>query len=279
MRMYPLGVFLSLGVHTIRLTGGEPLVRRDLDRLVAMLSARSVPDLSLTTNGALLAAQAEALARAGLRRINVSVDSLLRHRFAQMTRRDALDGVLEGLRAADRAGLTPIKLNCVVIRGTNDDEVVDFARFARDTGYEVRFIEFMPLDADGAWERDRVVPSREVLDAIDAAFPLEPVAHGPEPATVFRFADGAPGSVGVIPSVTEPFCGSCNRIRITAEGALRNCLFALGETDLRAPMRAGATDGELAELIAANVRAKWAGHRINERDFVRPARSMSMIGG
>ncbi len=274
-----VGVFLSLGVHTVRLTGGEPLVRRDLPVLVEMLAGRGVPDLSMTTNGVLLSAQAGALARAGLRRINVSVDSLLRHRFAEMTRRDALDQVMEGLRAAEDAGLGPIKLNCVVIRGTNDDEVSDFARFARSSGTQVRFIEFMPLDADRGWERDRVVPSADVLATIDAAFPLEPIDHGPEPATLYRFADGAPGAVGVIPSVTEPFCASCNRIRLTADGQLRNCLFALDETDLRGLLRGGASDDEIADAIRAGVSSKWAGHRINEADFKRPARSMSMIGG
>ncbi|MGH2831055.1 MAG: GTP 3',8-cyclase MoaA [Actinomycetota bacterium] len=274
-----VGVFLSLGVRTIRLTGGEPLVRRDLHVLVRMLAARGVPDLSLTTNGVLLAEQAAPLAAAGLRRLNVSVDSLLRHRFAELTRRDALDRVMEGLRAAEAAGLSPIKLNCVVIRGTNDNEVVDFARFARSSGYQVRFIEYMPLDADETWSRDQVVPSKEILDAIGAVYPLERVEHGPEPAVVWRFADGAPGGVGVIASVTEPFCSSCNRIRITAEGALRNCLFALGETDLRGPLRDGATDAELSELIRGNVAGKWAGHHINRADFVRPSRSMSMIGG
>jgi len=274
-----VGVFMALGVRTIRLTGGEPLARRDLAILVAMLSERAVPDLSLTTNGVLLAEHADTLARAGLRRVNVSVDSLLRHRFAEMTRRDALDRVMEGLRAAESAGLTPIKLNCVVVRGTNDDEVVDFARFARETGYEVRFIEFMPLDAQGAWTRDAVVPSREVLDRIDAAYPIEPVRHGPEPATMWRFRDGARGAVGVIASVSEPFCSSCNRIRITADGQFRTCLFALEETDLRALLRDGATDHQIADVVRAAVAGKWAGHKINDDDFARPARSMSLIGG
>jgi cyclic pyranopterin phosphate synthase len=274
-----VGVFMSLGVRTVRLTGGEPLARRDLAILVGMLSERAVPDLSLTTNGVLLSEHADALARAGLQRVNVSVDSLLRHRFAEMTRRDALDRVIGGLRAAESAGLTPIKLNCVVVGGTNDDEVVDFARFARETGYEVRFIEFMPLDAQGAWTRDAVVPSREVLERIDAVYPIEPVQHGPEPATMWRFRDGARGAVGVIASVSEPFCSSCNRIRITADGQFRTCLFALEETDLRALLREGATDQKIADVVRAAVAAKWAGHKINDADFARPARSMSMIGG
>src|SRR5437879_2159614 len=205
----------------------------------------------MTTNGLLLAEKAEALAAAGLRRINVSVDSLLRHRFAEMTRRDALERVLDGLRAAERAGLQPIKLNCVVVRGTNDDEVVEFARFARATGYEVRFIEFMPLDAEEAWTRDAVVPSREVLARINAVYPLEPIGHGPEPATMWRFRDGARGAIGVIASVSEPFCSSYNRIRITADGQFRTCLFALEETDLRALLRDGATDRQIADAALA----------------------------
>lgn len=273
------GIFLSLGVRTMRLTGGEPLMRRDLPTLISLLSKRGVPDLSMTTNGMLLDEHADALAGAGLKRINVSVDSLLAHRFAELTRRDALDRVMAGLRAAEAAGLAPLKLNCVVIRGTNDDEVVDFARLARESGYEVRFIEFMPLDADQTWTLDKVVPSDEIIASIGAVFPLERIEHGPEPATVWRFSDGAPGSVGVIPSVTAPFCGSCNRIRITADGQLRNCLFALQETDLRALLRDGATDAQIADAIRENVRGKWAGHHINKSDFTRPARSMSMIGG
>jgi cyclic pyranopterin phosphate synthase len=274
-----VGVFMSLGVHTVRLTGGEPLARRDLPVLVEMLAKRRVPDLSLTTNGVFLAEHAGALARAGLSRVNVSVDSLLRHRFAEMTRRDALDQVMEGLRAAEAAGLQPIKLNCVVVRGTNDDEVVDFARFARETGYEVRFIEFMPLDAEETWTRDAVVPSREVLDRIDAIYPIEPIDHGPEPATMWRFRDGARGAIGVIASVSEPFCTSCNRIRVTADGQFRTCLFAMEETDLRALLRNGATDAEIADSITKAVIGKWAGHKINDTDFLRPARSMSLIGG
>ena len=274
-----VGVFMSLGVHTVRLTGGEPLARRDLPVLVEMLAARGVPDLSLTTNGVLLAEHADALARAGLKRVNVSVDSLLRHRFAEMTRRDALDRVIDGLRAAEAAGLQPIKLNCVVVRGTNDDEVVDFARFARETGYDVRFIEFMPLDEDQAWTRDAVVPSREIVERIAAVYPLDAIEHGPEPATMWRFRDGARGSIGVIASVTEPFCASCNRIRVTADGQFRTCLFALQETDLRALLRDGATDAEIADAIRTAIAEKWVGHKINDADFERPARSMSLIGG
>jgi cyclic pyranopterin phosphate synthase len=275
-----LGVFVGLGVRSLKVTGGEPLVRADLPLLIRMF--REVgPDLdiSLTTNGVLLDRLGGPLAEAGVDRATISCDSLLRHRFAEMTRRDALDKVLAGMRAAEAAGLTPIKVNCVVIGGTNDDEVVEFAGWSRETGYEVRFIEYMPLDAQHAWEREKVVPAARILDAIDAAYPLVREGHEHEPATTYRFADGAPGRIGVIPSVTEPFCDTCNRLRLTAEGMFRNCLFALDETDLRAPLRAGASDEELALAIRSGLWTKWSGHRINHADFVQPARSMSMIGG
>ncbi len=275
-----LAIFVELGVGSIKVTGGEPLVRADLPTLVKMF--REVgPDLdiSLTTNGVLLDTLAAPLAAAGVDRATVSCDSLLRHRFKEMTRRDALDKVLAGLKAAEAAGLTPIKINVVVIGGTNDGEVVDFARWSRATGYEVRFIEYMPLDAQHAWERAKVVPAARILEAIDAAYPLTTTAHGSEPATVYRFADGEPGGIGVIAAVTEPFCETCNRLRLTAEGQVRSCLFSLEETDLRAPMRAGATDAELIALIRGDIWRKWSGHRIDHADFVQPARSMSMIGG
>ena len=275
-----LALFVRLGVRSLKVTGGEPTVRADLPTLVGMF--RDVGpelDISITTNGMLLDRLAGPLADAGIDRATVSCDSLLRHRFAEMTRRDALDRVLAGLRAAQAAGLTPIKINTVVIAGTNDDEVVDFAAWARDTGYEVRFIEYMPLDAEHAWERAKVVPAARILDAIDAVFPLEATSHGAEPATTYRFADGAPGAVGVIASVTEPFCDTCNRLRLTAEGAFRTCLFAMEETDLREPLRTGASDAELETAIRAAVWTKWSGHRINHPDFVQPERSMSMIGG
>lgn len=272
-------VFCRLGVRTVRLTGGEPLMRPDLEDLVSLLAGVGLDDLSLTTNGFLLAQRAEALAAAGLRRVNVSVDSLLRHRFAELTRRDALERVIEGLRAAERAGLSPIKVNCVLVRGTNDDEIISFAELARRTGCEVRFIEVMPLDADEAWTPDLVVPSSEVLARIDAVYPLVADVRGPEPATRQRFVDGAPGAIGVISSVTEPFCGTCNRIRLTADGQLRACLFAREETDLRALVRGGAGDAEIEDSIRTAVRGKWAGHGIGGPGFVRPARSMSMIGG
>jgi cyclic pyranopterin phosphate synthase len=275
-----LGIFVGLGVASIKVTGGEPTVRADLPTLVGMF--REVgPDLdiSITTNGMLLDRLAPPLAEAGIDRATVSCDSLMRHRFAEMTRRDALDKVLAGLKAAEAAGLTPIKINTVVIGGTNDDELVEFARWSRETGYEVRFIEYMPLDAEHAWERAKVVPSARILDTIDAAFSLSPIGHANEPATSYAFADGAPGRIGVIASVTEPFCDTCNRLRLTAEGQVRACLFSLEETDLRGPMRDGASDLELEALIRTTVWRKWSGHRINHADFVQPARSMSMIGG
>lgn len=275
-----VGIFTGLGVKTIRLTGGEPTLRRELSLLVRMIKT-SAPgvDLAMTTNGFLLSELAGPLKEAGLDRVNVSIDSLLDHRFAEITRRDALRRVLEGLRAADDAGMAPIKINCVLVRGQNDDEILDFARLARETGYEVRFIEFMPLDADRSWRRDLVVSEQEVIELIGRSFPLEPKGHGREPAAVWRFADGAPGSVGVIPSVTAPFCSDCNRVRITADGQFRTCLFSLEETDLRAALRSGRSDAEIGEMIQSAVAFKEEGHRINEADFERPVRSMSMIGG
>jgi len=275
-----LRLFVRLGVRSVKVTGGEPTVRADLPTLVAMLrEAAPAVDMSMTTNGVLLDRLARPLADAGLDRVTVSLDSLLRHRFEQMTRRDALDRVLSGIRAAEEAGLVPIKINCVVIGGTNEDEVVEFAGWSREHGHVVRFIEYMPLDAEHAWERAKVVPSARIVAAIDAAHSLVPDGPDHEPATSFRFADGAPGGIGVIASVTEPFCDTCNRLRVTAEGQLRACLFALDETDLRGPMRSGATDEQLEELIRANVWGKWSGHRINHPDFVQPERSMSAIGG
>ena len=275
-----LAIFVGLGVRSLKVTGGEPTVRADLPTLVGMFREVGPElDISMTTNGVLLDRLAEPLAEAGMDRVTVSCDSLMRHRFEEMTRRDALDRVLAGIVAAKEAGLVPIKINCVVIGGQNEGEVVEFARWSRETGYAVRFIEYMPLDAQHEWERAKVVPSASVLEAIDAVFPL--VQEGPdhEPATSFRFADGAPGGIGVIASVTEPFCDSCNRLRVTAEGQVRACLFALDETDLRGPMRAGASDDDLVDLIRANVWHKWSGHRINHPDFVQPERSMSAIGG
>lgn len=273
----------ELGVESIRLTGGEPTVRRDLHRLVAMLAELRTTsgepvELSLTTNGSSLTRLAELLVQAGLKRVNVSLDSLRRERFAAITRRDALGDVLSGIEAAVAAGLEPVKVNAVVVRDQNEDEVVDFATFGREHGVQVRFIEFMPLDATGGWSLDKVVPAEEIVARIGEVYPLEEVAHGPEPASRFRYLDGA-GEIGVIPSVTKPFCGDCDRIRLTAEGQFLTCLFAVDDLDLRTPMRSGASEAFLADLIRTAVGQKWAGHRIGRVDFVRPTRSMSQIGG
>ncbi|MGZ8599137.1 MAG: GTP 3',8-cyclase MoaA [Actinomycetota bacterium] len=275
-----VGLCVGLGVRSLKVTGGEPTVRADLPVLIRLFrEAAPEADISMTTNGVLLDRLAAPLAEAGLDRVTVSLDSLLRHRFEEMTRRDALERVFAGIRAAEVNDLTPVKINCVVIGGTNDGEVVDLARWSRETGHTVRFIEYMPLDAQHAWERAKVVPSARLLETIHAVYALEPVGPDHEPATSYRFADGKPGGIGVISSVTEPFCDTCNRLRLTAEGEVRACLFALEETDLRGPLRAGASDAELEELIRENVRRKWSGHRINHPDFVRPERSMSAIGG
>ncbi|HEV7888741.1 MAG TPA: GTP 3',8-cyclase MoaA [Acidimicrobiales bacterium] len=270
------------GFDGIRLTGGEPTVRAHLPVLVEKLAGLGV-DLSMTTNGATLRLLAEDLRAAGLRRVNVSLDSLRPERFLALTRRDALDKVLDGIDAAIEAGFDPVKVNCVLVRGVNDDEVVDFARFGRSKGVTVRFIEFMPLDADGAWSLASVVPCDEIVAAIDAEFPLEAVGHeGAEPAARWRYRDGG-GEVGVVASVTQSFCGSCDRVRLTAEGQFRNCLFAVRETDLRAVLRAGGddagSDDAVASAIEAEVGRKWAGHAIGQVTFVRPNRSMSQIGG
>lgn len=275
-----VGITIELGVASVKLTGGEPLVRRDVSVLIEKLR-RIAPelDISMTTNGFLLADAAPDLVRAGLDRVTVSCDSLIRHRFAEMTLRDALHEVMRGLEVAAAQGLGPVKVNTVVIRGHNEDEVVAFAELARRTGYEVRFIEYMPLDAQDEWSLAGVVSAREILECISSRFPLRAAAQGAEPGRAFDFADGAPGSVGVIPSVTEPFCASCNRLRLTADGQLRACLFSLEETDLRGPLRAGASDAEIADLMKACVASKWAGHRIGRADFVKPSRSMSQIGG
>jgi cyclic pyranopterin phosphate synthase len=268
------------GFDGIRLTGGEPTVRAHLPVLVEKLAGLGV-DLALTTNGATLRLLAHDLAAAGLRRINVSIDSLRADRFAAITRRDELAKVVDGIDAAVEAGLAPVKLNVVVMRGVNDDELVDFAAFGRDRGLHVRFIEFMPLDAQQAWTNDQVVTQDEIVARIGEAFPLEPVpesVRGSAPAARWRYLDGG-GEVGVIPSVTHAFCESCDRVRLTAEGSLRHCLFATRELDLRSLLRTGATDDDLADAIRGEVGAKWAGHQINQVHFIRPAKSMSQIGG
>ena len=272
------------GVDSIRLTGGEPTVRAHLPILVAKVAALRVGgdgppvDVALTTNGATLRSVADDLVAAGLRRVNVSLDTLRRDRFVELTRRDELDHVLEGIDAAVEAGLEPVKINAVAMRGVNDDEIVDLATFGRERGVTVRFIEWMPLDADQQWRSDAVVPQAEIVAAIDAVYPVEPVSRGHQPAERFLYRDGR-GEVGVIPSVTRPFCDSCDRVRLTAEGQLRSCLFAVDEVDLRSLVRGGATDDDLADAVRRCVAGKWAGHMIGQVQFVRPRRSMSQIGG
>ena len=276
-----VGLLVAMGIEDVRLTGGEPLVRRDFPRLVAMLAVvPGLRDLSLTTNGYLLERDAAALVEAGIDRVNVSIDSLQRDRFFEMTRRDALPQVLRGLDAlAGHPEVHPIKVNAVAMRGFTEDEAVRFAEFARSTAFQVRFIEFMPLDADHAWSPDQVLTGNELRQMINAVHPLEELPREPSAtARVFRFADGR-GEIGFINPVSEPFCADCNRIRLTAEGKLRTCLFSLHETDLRDPVRSGASDDELEELIRNSVWRKELKHRVGEPGFRQPARSMSAIGG
>ena len=266
------------GFDGIRLTGGEPTIRAHITTLVSKLSALGV-DIAMTTNGATLRNCAHDLRDAGLDRINISLDTLDREKFARMTRRDELDNVLLGIEAAQRAGFAPVKINVVVERGVNDDEIVDLARFGRDEGVEVRFIEFMPLDASDEWQRGKVVGQDEIVAQLAEVWPLESVpARGAAPADRWRYLDGA-GTVGVIPTVTKPFCGDCDRVRLTADGQFRTCLFATDEFDLRDALRDGETDDQIATRIAVAVGTKWAGHQINQVTFVRPSRTMSQIGG
>jgi cyclic pyranopterin phosphate synthase len=274
-----VALLAKMGIRSVRLTGGEPLVRRDFPRLAAML-APLAGDLSVTTNGYLLERDAAALVDAGINRFNVSVDSLQRDRFFAMTRRDALPQVLRGLEAlAAHPEAHPIKVNAVALRGFTEDEVLPFARFAREHPYEVRFIEFMPLDGDRSWTRDQVLTGEEVRALITAEFPLEPEPREPSAtARTWRFADGR-GRIGFINPVSEPFCSDCDRIRLTADGKLRTCLFSLNETDLREPLRTGATDAELERIVRAAVWRKELKHRVNEPGFIQPARTMSAIGG
>lgn len=266
----------------MRITGGEPTVRADLPSLIGQLAPLGV-DLSLTTNGTTLVSQAAPLAAAGLRRVNVSLDSLRADRFAAITRRHDFDSVLAGIDAAVAAGLDPVKVNMVVMAGVNDDEVVDMAAFGRQRGVEVRFIEFMPLDAEGAWQRDDVVAAADIVAAVDGVFPLEEEPRtGSAPAQRWRYRDGA-GAIGVIPTVTESFCSTCDRVRLTADGQFRTCLFATDEFDLRALLRAGLAPAELEEQLVATMTSavgdKWAGHQVGQVHFIRPRRSMSQIGG
>jgi cyclic pyranopterin phosphate synthase len=276
-----VGLFAEMGVHDVRLTGGEPLVRRDFPTLAGMLAGvPGVEDLSVTTNGYLLERDAEKLVRAGINRFNVSIDSLQQDRFFEMTRRDALPRVLRGLEVLARfPEAHPIKVNAVAMRGFTEQEALPFAEFARAHPYEVRFIEFMPLDADHSWTPDSVLSGDEIRAAIGAVHPLEPEpreAHAT--ARVYRFRDGK-GRIGFINPVSEPFCGDCNRIRLTADGRLRTCLFSLNETDLRTPLRDGSSDAEIERIVRDAVWRKELKHRVNEPGFVQPARSMSAIGG
>ena len=272
------------GLESVRLTGGEPTVRAHLPLLIERLAGLRRHDggrleLSLTTNGSTLRNVAGDLRDAGLDRINVSMDSLRADRFLALTRRDELANVLAGIAEAKAVGFDPVKVNAVIERGANEDEIVDLARYGRDNGVEVRFIEFMPLDASNEWQRNKVVTQDEIVSAINAEFPLERVpARGAAPADRWRYLDGK-GTVGVIPSVSHPFCGDCDRVRLTSDGQFRTCLFATQETDLRVIMRNGGTDDDIAAAVTAAVAAKWAGHNINTVNFVRPKRTMSQIGG
>ncbi|MEA2232621.1 MAG: 3,8-cyclase [Solirubrobacteraceae bacterium] len=276
-----VSLLASMGVHDVRLTGGEPLVRREFPRLAAMLAAvPGVRDLSVTTNGFLLERDAAALVEAGINRFNVSVDSLQRDRFFEMTRRDALPRVLKGLEVlAQFPEAHPIKINAVGMRDFTETEILPMAEFARTHPYEVRFIEFMPLDADHTWDRSLVLTGDEIRAAIHAVYPLEAEPREPSAtARVYRFADGQ-GKIGFINPVSEPFCGDCDRIRVTAEGKLRTCLFSLHETDLRSPLREGASDGDMRTIIRDAVWRKELKHGVNEPGFRQPERTMSQIGG
>lgn len=276
-------IFVELGVNKVRITGGEPLVRPGVPALIKQLGQiGGLKDISLTTNGIGLITQAQALYDAGLRRINVSLDTLNEEKFEQMTRRKVLSRVIEGLKAAHNCGFNPIKVNAVAMRGFTDDEIVDLATFARENSYQLRFIEFMPLDADDIWGRNMFIPGKEIIEKINAIYPLEPIVLNGEAkndtAKRYRFADND-NEVGVIPSVSEPFCESCNRVRLTADGKFRTCLFSLTETDLLTPLREHAQDEVIAHLILDAVAQKEAGHKINAVDFIKPERNMSRIGG
>ncbi len=273
-------VFAHLGIRKVRITGGEPLVRPGVEEFLAALDAMGFADLSMTTNGHLLAERCERLVTAGLDRINISLDSLNREKFERITRTKSFASVMSGIDAAQNSSLGPAKVNAVLVRGLNDDEVEAFAEFARERGVIMRFIEFMPLDADRHWTRSSVVPSAEVHARIHARWPLEQIPHErSETARKYRFADGAPGEIGLISPVTQPFCGHCSRIRLTADGKLRTCLFSKEDHDLRGMLREGGSDEDLITYIRSVVMEKEEGHRINAPDFVPPNRTMVFIGG
>ena len=285
---YLCEIFVSLGIEKIRLTGGEPMLRRDIETIIGKLaqlkvreSDRTLRDLALTTNGYYLPDRAQSLKNAGLDRITISLDSLKRDVFKQMTGVDVLDKVLAGIQAAKEAQLYPIKINAVIVRGHNDDELVDFAAFAREHDLKMRFIEFMPLDSGHDWSRDDVVSGREIREKINTKFPLVrvDVKRGSETSSRYRFADGAPGEIGIIAPVTEAFCGACSRIRLTADGQLRTCLFSTVEHSVRDVLRSGASRQELIDYIESVVWKKEPRHYINDPGFVAPSRTMSFIGG
>jgi cyclic pyranopterin phosphate synthase len=279
---YATEIFVSLGIEKVRLTGGEPMLRRDIETLVQKLSRiEGLKDLALTTNAFNLAERAAGLKAAGLNRITVSLDSLKRDSFQEITGVDMLERVLEGIRAAERVGLTPVKVNAVIVRGHNDSEVADMAAFAREHGVSMRFIEYMPLDSGHGWTRERVVSGAEIRQSVNESFLLVPkrVERGSETATRYRFADGSAGEIGIIAPVTEPFCGACSRIRLTADGQIRTCLFSKVEHSLRDVIRSNAAPAEVAEYIRAVVLKKEPRHYINETFFEQPARTMSLIGG
>jgi GTP 3',8-cyclase len=281
---YVCDIFVELGIEKIRLTGGEPMMRRDIETIIsklAVLKAEGLLDLALTTNGYFLPDRAQSLKEAGLDRITISLDSLKRDVFKQMTGVDVLDRVLSGIEAAKQAGLQPIKINAVIVRDHNEDEVADFAAFAREHDVKMRFIEFMPLDSGHEWAREQVVSGREIRERINDQFPLVPVDayRGSETSSRYRFADGAPGEIGIIAPVTEPFCGACSRIRLTADGQIRTCLFSTIEHSLRDVVRTGATRPEIIDFIETVVMKKEPRHYINDPGFVAPSRTMSFIGG
>jgi cyclic pyranopterin phosphate synthase len=281
---YACDIFVALGVEKIRLTGGEPMLRRDIETLIrklAPLKQRGLGDLALTTNGYYLPDRAESLKAAGLNRVTISLDSLKADTFRRITGVDVLERVLAGISAARRAGLTPIKINVVIVRGYNEAEVADFAAFARAHDVAMRFIEFMPLDSGHEWSRELVVSGREIRQRIEARFPLvaSAVRRGAETSSRWRFADDAPGEIGIIAPVTEPFCGACSRIRLTADGQIRTCLFSTVEHSLRDVLRSGATRAEIVEYITNVIHKKEPRHYINDPDFRQPARTMSFIGG
>ena len=281
--VYLSEIFVSLGIEKIRLTGGEPMLRRNIETLVAKLSTLKpqLKDLALTTNGFDIPNKAQALKAAGLDRMTISLDTLQTLRFREITGSDSLDSVYEAIEAAKLHGFEPVKINAVIVRDVNDDELVDFARFARANEVEMRFIEYMPLDSGHDWNREKVVSGREIRDRINAVYPLKlrSPERGSETAWKYVFADGSPGGIGIIAPVTEMFCGQCSRIRLTADGQIRTCLFSTVEHDLRDYLRSGASRSELVEFIQAVTLKKEPSHRINEPDFIPASRTMSFIGG